>query len=202
MKFNEVKYLKRKNLGNYEHEEVTLSAFVDEGEEADKVLTEIKNLARKMLDHSTPISVPASAPREEKTPEAVSPTSKEDTKDSQAKAEASPSEEPNKKAKPKSKPKSEAKSPSDEDQEKSEEKEPAKEKSYKAKAGSPTPYNRGSDLHKKLVVDLLNANVSDWKTKSAKVTQASQAMGGKDFLSPGGGILESFKTEFLSHVNQ
>lgn len=50
MKINEIKYARVFNLGNYENETVSISAFVEEGEDASKALQDVKDfvLAKKV----------------------------------------------------------------------------------------------------------------------------------------------------------
>lgn len=43
MKNNQISYMRRKNLGNYEHEEVMISVAAEDGEDRGKVLNTIKN---------------------------------------------------------------------------------------------------------------------------------------------------------------
>jgi len=49
MQITDVTFMRRKNLGNYEHEEISLTAKVDEGESAEKVLNNLDNTLRKQL---------------------------------------------------------------------------------------------------------------------------------------------------------
>ena len=49
MQITDVTFMRRKNLGNYEHEEISLTAKVDEGESPEKVLNLLDNTIRKQL---------------------------------------------------------------------------------------------------------------------------------------------------------
>lgn len=49
MKITKITYTERKNLGNYEHSEITTEAEVFEGESAEKVLEDLKSFTREGL---------------------------------------------------------------------------------------------------------------------------------------------------------
>ena len=60
MKIAEIKYMRRVNLGNYEHEEITATAVISEGEDANKEGMALKNQVLALLNLS-----PENGPKKE-----------------------------------------------------------------------------------------------------------------------------------------
>lgn len=54
MKINEIKYSRVFNLGNYENETISISAFVEEGEDASKALQDVKDFVLAKKGHRKP----------------------------------------------------------------------------------------------------------------------------------------------------
>lgn len=79
MKVFEVNYMRRRNLGNYEHEEVLLKAKVSEGEDFDDVLDYVK--------HKTELFLGLKKDGATKTPEEVNLKVAETPKEAAAKEE-------------------------------------------------------------------------------------------------------------------
>ena len=71
MKYTEIKYTRRHNTGNYEFEEASLGAVIDEGEDAQEVGAKVKNQVEVFLGlakpsrESRPTSEPKPEPKEE-----------------------------------------------------------------------------------------------------------------------------------------
>ena len=73
MKITTITYMERKNKGNYEHEEISASANVDDGESFTDAMTSLKNAVHSIL-HGILIEVPKA---EEIIPEVTVPAVKE-----------------------------------------------------------------------------------------------------------------------------
>ena len=78
--------MKRKNLGNYEHEEVTLKAQVEEGDDAMDVTARVKFACDQAL--GMVVKAAQETPKEEAPKKAVKKTTKKVTKKATAKKEA------------------------------------------------------------------------------------------------------------------
>lgn len=88
----QISYMKRKNLGNYEHEEVTLQAVFEEGEDYLEGVAKIKHAARQALDmvvNAEPVGE-TNEPKEEKktTKKKATVTKKTTKKKAKAKSES------------------------------------------------------------------------------------------------------------------
>jgi len=59
MKIKQVRYLRRKNLGNYQHEEIELVAELDNDSNVEEAIAQLKKEAREALDIPDPESKPA-----------------------------------------------------------------------------------------------------------------------------------------------
>ena len=73
MKITTITYMERKNKGNYEHEEISASANVDDGESFALAMASLKNAVHSVL-HGIVIESPKA---EEITPEVTAPAVKE-----------------------------------------------------------------------------------------------------------------------------
>jgi DNA polymerase III gamma/tau subunit len=185
VKITEVKYMRRYNLGNYEHEEIAISAVLDEGEDHFAAIANLKSdvaSAQKgeASEHSAAIAAagePASKPVKEK-------------KSPKKKAEEEPSEE----AEENDETEQDIEESEEEEAEEEEEK-PAAKKSFKKK---PQVYSRASEQHKEILSKVLSSVAPDWKKtpeSKEKAKGASQKMEGKEFLDESGEVLESFTAE-------
>lgn len=216
MRFTEVRYLKRKNLGNFEHIEILLAASPAENEDGIECLLKLKAQVDMELDgpnlqQAGPISNPPQPEDPQKTePKSGGPiesqekaperkTRKPRTPKETLVAETTPDQgvvinqtatndeaEAMVNAGEATVPAEAVVAPPKED----------KPKKTLRKAG--TPYARDNELHKKLVGEFLNKAFPEWKKPAniEKAKAASAAMAGKEFLDAEGLIIESFKTEF------
>ena len=73
MKITTITYMERKNKGNYEHEEISASANVDDGESFALAMASLKNAVHSVL-HGIAIELPKA---EEIIPEVTAPAVKE-----------------------------------------------------------------------------------------------------------------------------
>lgn len=178
LKYGEISYLRRKNEGNYEHTEISVSAVVEENDPA-AVLNHLRDIVYSAL-----------------YPSSVSPISKGSvvTPEPVAAAEPVVAEEPAK-TPAKAKAKKAAAAPKE-----TETPAVAEEKAEEPKAPRVVKkaaiYDRQNDLHKKLVGEILDLEYPTWRKDTAKAKAASAALEGKDFLDTEGLILPSFKAEF------
>jgi len=56
MRIKEIRYLRRKNLGNYQHEEIELVAHLDDDSNTEQAIAQLKKEAREALNISAPNS--------------------------------------------------------------------------------------------------------------------------------------------------
>lgn len=188
MKVVEVKYMKRVNLGNYEHEETALTAVLDEGEDHFAALASLK------ADMASAQSGATSNPAETKAPPKAPKAKKEE-----AAAEESEEDEDEKAVDSE-----EEESEEEESEEESEEEEEAPsakgKKNFKKK---PQTYSRDSETHKEIFSKLMMSVAPKWKETAEskqKAKETSLAMSGKEFLDENGNVLESFSDEVKSKM--
>ena len=172
-----MRYLRRKNLGNYEHEELEVSAEISEGQSPSEAFKELKQFVEECLGLSAPkeqMELPLKVEKEKvKTPK------KEEVKVSEEKPKEveAPKEEEKKKA--------------------------PKETKQKIKVtAKATTYDRTLDTHKALLGQFLDKEFSGWRKPEElkKAGQASRELNGKDFQDADGNILESFKESFRKYM--
>ena len=63
-----------------------------------------------------------------------------------------------------------------------------------------TPYNRGNEIHKKIMGDLLDKTIPGWRSNAAKAVEVSKSLEGQEFLDSEGLVLETFKEEFKKRL--
>lgn len=184
MQFESVSFMSRLNRGNYEHDELSVSAKVEDGENIRNVIFEIKQVVYESLKGS--VSTPSEkAPKVTKT---VEPKVEEPKVEVQTELPLAPAEE--KLEEPKAEKKAKVKT------------EP---KAKTVKAPKTTVYDRELDTHKNLIGKWLDSSFRGWNDKStiSKFGAASRALSGKaEFLDESGEILESFKAEFSKLVQE
>jgi hypothetical protein len=206
----EIKFTKRVNVGNYEHEELTVVVAISEGEDECKAVkatiafvTSRGEIPLNYLDKATPCGKAESVVGLTKeTPSTVSlapVANTEETvivKQTKAKKVAAVAIE------------TPAVLPEEiGDNSTPMEVEPDKEKITPVKAKSTarskaTTYDRENDLHKKLIGEILDSTAPGWRIKKGGAAKAaSLAMVGKDFMDNSGTILPSFIEEFGELMN-
>jgi outer membrane biosynthesis protein TonB len=174
VKVTDITYMRRVNLGNYEHEELSMSAILEDGENVSTAMLTLKNEVHHSLGL---VGTPTEAPKKEvKVPEV-------------------PKKEETKKETPKKEEKKEVELPPVID--KKEDLPETKEKKPKAKKEEvkPTPYERAKQVHKDLFANLLNKTFPGWssdKEAIARAKHASLSLEGEDFLDQKGNILTTF----------
>lgn len=165
-----IEYMRRKNLGHYEHEELKVSDVVKDGEDIDFKIVELKKLVLAHLglsevekDNSQqelPIKEEIKEEVKEEIKEEVKEEVKEETQKKRAKGKAE-----TKLVKPNNK---------------------------------NTKYDRELKTHKVLIGQFLDKKYPKWRSSDIinKASQASKALIGFDFLDENGDILDSFIEEF------
>jgi hypothetical protein len=162
MKIETITVMERKNLGNYEHIEISASAKVEEGDDAYSSLLALKTIVHAALEGKA---------LEVKPVESVGPV----TYDEETKTNL-PVEEVKEKKK----------------RAKKEKEEITVDAVIPEKKESPAiPYNRDLDTHRQLLSSFLNKNHPSWKT-IVGVKEFSMGLVGKPFLNNDGAVVESF----------
>jgi len=190
MEIKTMEYMRRKNLGNFEHEELKVSGVLEEGERGLEGFENLKYFVLKCLDikeedkNQLVLPVIAKEPKKvavEKAVETVESPKKEKPVEDKLEDKVEKKEE-----KKKGRPKSEVT------------KAPAVETKPVKKAVKETNYDRTLDTHKNLLGQFLDKSYPKWRVSEnlKKASEASKALSGTPFLDADGEILESFKAEF------
>jgi len=182
MRFTDIVFSRKKNLGNYESEEVSISAVVAEDENVSDCLALVKQEVLHALGMA--VDPVVAAPTKKATPidtkvtkpaivteEAPVDTSKEDA--AKAKKEAAAAKKAEKDAAAKAK----------------------KEAAAAKKAEKATvPYNREEKSHRIEFAKVLASVNPNWKTECAELGKAASAdLSGKPMMDDEGKILPEFK---------
>lgn len=190
MEVKSMEYFRRKNIGNYEHEELKVSAVMEEGEGGKQAFAKLKDFVLDCLDikqkdeSQLVLPVMTKEPKKEAVKEAVkSEKASEEKKPSDSKVDNKVKEE---EKKAKGRPKSEVI------------KAPAVETKPVKKAVKYTNYDRSIDTHKNLLGQFLDKSYPTWRVAEnlKKASEASKALNGASFLDSEGEILDSFKESF------
>lgn len=169
MNITTVTFTKRKNIGDYNHEELSLSAVLDDDDCASECIAKIKQEVFSALGYAVDPVAPAKVEEAKPVKKAVKKAPAKKT---------SPAEEGVKAAiedaavKP----------------------EPKKEvKKAPVKAVKMVPYNREEQSHKTEFAKVLVGINPDWKKECAMLAkEASVALNGSDFMDDKGVVLASF----------
>jgi hypothetical protein len=182
MILDQITFTKRLNEGNYCHSEVTLTATVEEGDDAMSSLLALKTLANTALNAKVgEIKAPAVEPVKQEAPvveEAPKAPAKKKAKAAPVKEEAPVVEEVKDQL------------PSGQDI-------PPVIEEAKPKAKAAVKYSRDIEAHRNIFRAHLNANFPGWADSKPKETIKAFNLGldGMDFLdSTSGEVVESFKT--------
>jgi len=203
MKTNEVKYMRRWNLGNYEHDEITISAIPAEGETIlgtlNVIKTEMENFKNGKVD-SIQIPLPVPPVAEEAATELKKEKKQRATKEEMAARKSEVKDEVKAEDKVES-PKQEEKVEAPKEEAKVE----APKEEKKTVKSKTEVYDRTNEEHKKRISALLDTTYPGWRdnvTLKTKVAAMSRESVGKDFFDINTGeIVPSFKefvTESLS----
>lgn len=200
-----IEYMRRKNIGNYAHEELRITDVVQEGEEINKKISDLKELVLTHLGLVETQNAPKAEPQKsEEKPQTLVKEKKNEKAAKEVVREEVVNEE------------------SDEEKGDSEQEESNEESSPKEKVKAPrkpettrkgrivsknTHYDRTLDTHKALLGTLLDTSLGKgWRAGALlkKAGAASVAMHEEkaDFLDGNGEILDSFKEKFLKLVQE
>lgn len=207
MKVTEVKYSKKCNLGNYESEEYSVTAALDEGciTSAAEALMQLKAMVASVQSNEpqeekvepTPDrskdKAPKKAPKIEETEdviEAQEPDENDEVVDNSSDSDSDDDVE----AIVKELEEEELDTPPPKKKSKKAAKETDEEPKKKVRKKN-EPYDRGSAIHRKLFGDSLTAYDKNWngspKSKAAG-TETSKALEGVEFLDAEGKVIPSF----------
>jgi hypothetical protein len=177
MKITEIKYVERKNKGNFEHEEFTVTAVLDDGDDAFSSMLSLKTLVdaglkTEHLPYQEPTGKNVEIAKEEPIVEA--PVKEKKPRAKKVKEEVKPEAfETNTEVIP-----------------------PVIEgEKLKSKKSKVVIYDRNILDHKSILSSHLNKTYGDaWKNKGTKeeITSFTMSLNGKDFLDEQGNIVESF----------
>lgn len=181
MKISEAKFTKRFNLGNYEHEEFSLTAIVEEDESAVGVLADLKNCIQESFSGEVASPVDGEADEVDEEEEVKPPKSKK-------KAAVVEEDEP------------EEVDEEEVEEDEEEDQPPKKTKAEERKAFKKKPqvYQRGNEAHKEFFSNVLKEVAPNWKkdaTSKAKGKLVSMKMEGKEFIDHTGEVVPGFRAE-------
>ncbi len=190
MKATEIKYARRINLGNYEHEEVAITAVLDEDDSAVEGIGELKKMVAEAVAAGDTGSLPGVSAKDPKgkTPAVEKKTEK---KAGEKKGKAV-EEKPDDEVESDDADVSDSQEEETIEEEKEEKKPAAGKKGFKKKA---SPYSRTNDTHKALFSEKLTELFPKWKGSDAgkaKAKQISKDLDGEEFLDSEGEMLPSF----------
>lgn len=219
MKATEIRFTRRFNLGDYEHEEYTLVARIDENEDIQEVTEELKSAVleafkgkaeetktkikekknartAKARDTDDEDSNEGAEPEGNESTDGESPDDDEapDSKDSDN-ADDSTDDGETTDSDVKTKGKSKGAEKGAEKGAKKGKSESTSGKKYRSKAQD---YNREIEQHKEIFSGVLKSVNPDWKKSEAsknKAKEVSQKMEGKEFLDANGEVLDSFTAD-------
>ncbi len=199
MKATEISYAKRVNLGNYEHEEIKITAVLDEGDDAVEGLAELKGMVASAVDTeglpaiaATGKPVKSAAGKSEK----VDKTAKKPAKAAAGKtAKPEPVDEVETEDEETPETTEEEETEVVEEEEEEPEEKPAKKPVGKALKKKGSTYARTNEQHKALMAEKLTELFPKWKKteeSKAKAKAISKSLDGTDFLDAEGDIVPSF----------
>lgn len=185
MKINTIEYLRKLNKGNYEHEELKVSAAIDEGESFDACFATLKEMVDSALGIKEINKEQLVLPIKQVEEKVVKPVKKHEevvSDDNKLEEKIEDKAEKKKGAKKASKP----------------ETVPAK------KPIKETSYDRSLNTHKNLLGLFLDKSYPKWREAESlnKAIEASKSLNGKPFLDEAGEILPSFKESFSQFMEQ
>lgn len=222
MKVTEAKFLRRVNIGNYEHEEYSLACVVNEedkyGETGEDALNMLKAEVFKSM--STAVSLEDKPKKEGKIKNGKSNSVKDSDqsgKDTSSKDAGNDGEGDQDNEAADSEVRDNSDSPSEEGSgngesgEEEKQPKPAKGKSSKGEASpkettkkegkksfkrKPQAYDRSIEQHKEIFSGALRSIAPDWKSSEdskKKAKKSSETLEGEEFLDENGEVLDTFK---------
>ena len=227
---NEAKLTKRYNTGEYEFEEYSLGAVVDERESGVQVLKELKLQINEAFtgEKSTEAAAEPETKTEKKADKKAKKEKKKDAKPSDSDDDADGSESESEDASndddesvaddeasdDAASDDSDGESDDSSEDESEEDAKPAKKGKGKEEPAAkekgkgkfkkkPQVYNRGIEQHKEIFSGLLRSVSPDWKKSDktkALAKNTSAEMEGENFLDENGEVLAEFKAAVVKHM--
>lgn len=194
MKITGATFTRKYNVGQYESEDYTLTAIIDDNENATNALIELKEVVDAAFNNKTAVETKSNPSKAKATPAKKSSkvvdldedeediVEEEDVVEEEDEVEEEEEEE-EEEVKPKAKPKAKAKST--------------------AKKSKEQNYDREVETHKELFGEVLAEVAPKWKSSAegkAKVKTCSIKLNGQPFLDVDGEVLESFKLAVKKHM--
>lgn len=193
-----VRFLRRRNLGNYEHAELEVTDVLQSGGDKTQSVKSLMTFVAdalfetgsfsasgKVESKTNTASVTKEKPSSEGKKEDASKL-KADTKEEEKKAEDSKKDDLKK------------------DDLKKDDKPPRSQEAKRTAKGSPkaATYDRTLDTHKKLLGNFLDGEFPKWKDGELfkKACAASKELNGTDFQDDNGDIIESFKEAYRKRL--
>lgn len=173
MKVETITVMERKNLGNYEHVEISASARVEEGEDAYSSLLALKTVVHAALEGKAATVSAPTVKVEEVKQEVVEEVSTSVVKEKKTRAKKT------------------AEAPVKDELSEVEPEGSLPELPNEIKGPPSIPYNRDLDTHRQLLSSFLNSKHPSWKTTQG-VKEFSMSLVGKPFLNADGEVIESF----------
>lgn len=214
MKITDAKFTRRFKIAEYEWEEYTLAAAIEENETAQEVLGQLKEEVNAAFTGEVKEEEkPAKKGKKNGTGKQKRDDTSDDSDETDTEANASSNDESNDddEATDDSSSDDDSSSSSGDEGESEETEESSGKSSGKSKGGKkedddkgkkfrkkPQSYNRSLEQHKEIFSGVLKSVAPDWKktdASKAKAKDVSQKMEGKEFLDDNGEVLDSFKAE-------
>lgn len=184
MKFETVTVTQRRNIGNYEHIEITTTARIEEGEDFVSAAMTARTYVEAVLH------MPLEAVKAHQEPVKTEPV----TYDEETKQNLPVSEVKGKKERKARTTKPKVEEVKEEDAFNGQDIPPVIEEKKEIPV---VKYDRGMDAHKSMLSSYLTKNFPEWKSFKVKTKQQvidfNSSLHGKDFLDGKGMMLDSFK---------
>jgi hypothetical protein len=183
----EVKYNRRYKTGDYEHEDFTVTAVLDKGDDVVATFGELR------ADIAKAFAAEVGEPEAEEVPAATAP-GKKNKKAKEEEPEEVEEEDPEETPEDPEEEESEEEETEEEEEETEEEEAPPAKTGKKFKK-KPQVYNRASEAHKEIFSKMLAGISPGWNKKEdvkARAGKASKDMEGQEFLDEEGNVLDSF----------
>jgi glucan-binding YG repeat protein len=194
MKITHMEFLKRKETSRFEHEDFKVYVKLEEDQDATTVAMEAVKFVEEILARKAQPGINSQIDMKlevTKVPNLKSQSEEKVATETKAPAptvEKEPTRRAAKKAEPAAK---------------VEQEEVKEEKKSKRLSTKEVVYDRGNDVHKKVLRSYLDDTFMSWNegANGAKASKASKELDGKPFLDSEGQILRTFKEAFASYMN-
>ena len=206
-----VRYVRRKNIGNFEFEELEISAAIEQGSNASEIVIGIKNfvLSHLNITHQPELPVASVSKKESQKVEVkeIKIETKGEPQVSTEKPQSVVIGAATEAMKVPTETKAEnplpGKAAQAADKKEVKKAKAQKETEIKVKPTKATIYDRNLDTAKALLGIFLDKEYKNWRTADElkKAGTASRALVGEEFLDSEGNVLESFKVKFRQYMD-